>query len=161
MITKTTKALILSFLAVLVVGRGVIGCIEDVNRSKSLSEPLELKYTGSELYFSDITPNYQDSRVLASNNHHETSKDLIKKHFPREVWSYAEAVMVCESNRKRKAVNWEYHKAGNCYGSFGLFQISCNNFSGSYEKMFDLETNIKKAAELYEKRGFQPWANCP
>ncbi len=65
----------------------------------------------------------------------------------------AYAVMMAESRANPKAVNWrDIHH--NCRGSFGLFQLAC--FRGG-EEMYDPETNIQMAYELWQREGWKPW----
>ncbi len=130
-----------------------------INGSVELSEPLVRE---NSLFLPTNSPNYQDYQVLGTKHKPEpTPRELIEKYFPESQWDYAEAVMYCESSGNPEAVNWEYHNSGSCHGSFGLFQIGCNNVKNSYEDMYDPERNVKKALHLYERRGWQPWPNCP
>ncbi len=64
-----------------------------------------------------------------------------------------------ESRGNPSAINWsDYHKSGNCYGSFGLFQLAC--FMGPPHVLLDPIINIQIACKLYEKEGWKPWGVC-
>lgn len=53
------------------------------------------------------------------------------------------------------AKNPEYHRSGGCYGSFGLFQISCHG-----GEIYDVEANVAAAWAKYQARGWSPWGVC-
>lgn len=68
----------------------------------------------------------------------------------------AYAIMMAESGGEADAINWDdYHKAGDCWGSYGLFQLSC--FRGTPEELLDPDTNIRIAYELWQNEGWHPW----
>ena len=71
-------------------------------------------------------------------------------------------VMRAESGGNPTAVNWsDYHPAGNCYGSFGLFQLAC--FRGTIEELKDPETNVRLAYELWLRKDgtfIYDWGAC-
>jgi len=68
----------------------------------------------------------------------------------------AYAVMMAESHGNPNNINWrDYHRYGNCWGSFGLFQLAC--FRGTQEQLLDPETNIQMAYELWKREGWRPW----
>lgn len=69
----------------------------------------------------------------------------------------AYAILLAESGGNSRAENLtDYHRSGNCYGSFGLYQLAC--FRGAKEKLFDKETNILLAYQIWKKEGWQPWS---
>lgn len=145
--------------------RGVIPFLYDINRLESLSDPFHEQISSNSLY---LTPKqspipFQESYVLSSKGE-PTNRDLIEKYFDREVWDYAEVIMHCESSGNEESYNNEYHKAGNCYGSFGLMQIACVHFGEygfTWENRYDPETNIRVASEIVEDQGFSAFPNCP
>jgi soluble lytic murein transglycosylase-like protein len=70
------------------------------------------------------------------------------------------AIAKAESNLNPKAYNPEWHKRGNCYGSYGLFQIGCLNYNGNPEDLFDIEKNIELAVKVYAEQGLKAWSVC-
>ena len=73
-------------------------------------------------------------------------------------WNFDEAyaIMTGESKGNPNAINKnDYHKTGNCWGSYGLFQLAC--FRGTPEELLDPETNVRMAYELWQKEGWKPW----
>ena len=69
----------------------------------------------------------------------------------------AYAVMMAESHGNPNRINWkDYHRHGNCWGSFGLFQLAC--FRGTQEELLNPETNIQMAYELWKREGWRPWS---
>jgi len=68
----------------------------------------------------------------------------------------AYAVMMAESGGNPNNINWkDYHRHGNCWGSFGLFQLAC--FRGTQEELLNSEINTKLAYELWRREGWRPW----
>lgn len=51
----------------------------------------------------------------------------------------------------------DYHPSGDCWGSYGLFQIACIH---SENPLYDPEENIDMAYKLYQERGWEPWGVC-
>jgi hypothetical protein len=69
----------------------------------------------------------------------------------------AYAVMMAESHGNPNSINWkDYHRSGNCWGSFGLFQLAC--FRGTREELLDPEINVQLAYALWQREGWQPWS---
>lgn len=67
----------------------------------------------------------------------------------------AVAVAMAESELNPHATNaGDNH--GVCKGSYGIFQIGCIH-GHSPEELYNVEFNIKKARQLYDERGWQPW----
>jgi len=77
----------------------------------------------------------------------------IKNTFP-EAPDLAVAIAKAESGLYDRALNPEAHRG--CYGSYGIFQIACVHTDDT-EALYDIETNIKKARQIYEEKGWQPW----
>jgi len=62
---------------------------------------------------------------------------------------------MAESELNQYAINsTDYHKG--CIGSYGIFQIGCLHESDP-NVLYDVEYNIKRARELYDKSGWLPW----
>jgi hypothetical protein len=75
----------------------------------------------------------------------------VREIFP-ETPNTAVAVMMSEGGLDAKAYNPEAH--GNvCYGSYGVFQISCEHHLKDPKALFDFDFNLKKAREVYDKSG--------
>lgn len=81
-------------------------------------------------------------------------KSLIRKWFPEEP-DVAIAVAMAESRLNPQATNWQDSHKG-CMGSFGIFQIGCLHEENP-ETLYDVEYNIKRAREIYDESGWQPW----
>jgi hypothetical protein len=79
---------------------------------------------------------------------------LIRKYFP-ENFAVALAVAKAESELNPTATNWKDSHKG-CNGSFGIFQIGCLHESDP-NKLYDVEYNIKRARQIYDNSGWQPW----
>ena len=60
-----------------------------------------------------------------------------------------------ESSGKPRAIN-PRDKHNGCNGSYGLFQIAC--IHANPDDMLDPKLNVKKAYEIYQRNGWQPWA---
>ena len=77
-------------------------------------------------------------------------------------WDVKEAydIMICESGGNPNAHNSEKHKG--CSGSYGLFQIACLNYGGDYNDLYNPETNIETAYQIYKRAGGfkKDWTNC-
>lgn len=75
----------------------------------------------------------------------------------------AVAVAKAESGHLLKAdaynPEWHYDSYGNkiCQGSYGVMQIACVHNLTDPDALFDVEFNLKKAREIYLKRGWSPW----
>lgn len=81
-------------------------------------------------------------------------EQLIVETFPEDP-VVALAVAKAESGLYPRATNAnDNHKV--CMGSYGVFQIGCIH-GVDKETLFDPEFNIKKARQLYDERGWQPW----
>ena len=78
---------------------------------------------------------------------------LIRETFP-ETPNTAVAIAKAESGLNPKAYNPESHEW--CNGSIGIFQMACVH-ARKGEKLTDVETNIKRARELYLAEGWDPW----
>jgi len=64
------------------------------------------------------------------------------------------AVAYAESMLNSNAHNPEWHK--NCQGSYGVFQIACVH-EVNPSVLYDAKYNIKRAREIYDAHGWQPW----
>lgn len=78
---------------------------------------------------------------------------LIRETFP-EAPEVAVAIAKAESGLVANAYNPEAHRG--CNGSVGVFQVACVHVKDK-ESLKDVETNIKKAREIYLREGFRPW----
>ena len=78
---------------------------------------------------------------------------LIRETFPEEP-NTAVAIAKAESGLVATAYNPEAHRS--CNGSVGVFQIACVH-TRDKESLKDVETNIKKAREIYLREGWRPW----
>jgi hypothetical protein len=62
---------------------------------------------------------------------------------------------MAESGLNPRALNAQDSHKG-CKGSYGIFQIGC-----LHEKdpsvLYDVEYNVKRAREIYDEHGWQPW----
>ena len=87
--------------------------------------------------------------------------DLIKQYS----WNIDTAyeIMKCESSGNPEAVNWKDKHRG-CNGSFGLFQVGCVHIGPynitNHKELYDPETNIAVAYEVWKKQGWGAWKNC-
>lgn len=79
-------------------------------------------------------------RIVRSSGSCEQWRPLVERYFPASQVPKALAVMRCESGCRPEAVNGIYR---------GLFQIG----HGTY----DAEGNVRHAAEMFARRGWQPW----
>ena len=79
---------------------------------------------------------------------------LIRKWFPEDS-NTAIAIAIAESHLNPEALNSKDSHKG-CTGSYGIFQIGC-----LHEKdpsvLYDVEYNVKRAREIYDANGWQPW----
>ena len=64
------------------------------------------------------------------------------------------AIAKAESNLNPEAYNPEGHRG--CRGSIGLMQIACLH-TDDPEKLFDVDYNLAKAREIYDRDGLTPW----
>lgn len=90
--------------------------------------------------------------------HSQGLLELLMEHFPREIVPVMYQIALAESNLNTKAYNPESHK--NCQGSYGVYQIACVNYKGVSDDLFDLETNVLVAKEVYERQGLRAWGVC-
>lgn len=80
-------------------------------------------------------------------------EQLIRQTFPEEP-NTAVAIAKAESELNPNAINPERHDG--CNGSIGIFQMACVH-ERKGESLKDVETNIKRARELYLSEGWRPW----
>lgn len=87
--------------------------------------------------------------------------NLIKKYFPPDQVDNAYKVMMAESSGDPSAVRPESKNPGGGRDS-GLFQINSKYHPEVYEKgdPLDPEYNVKAAADIYKKQGWQPWVSA-
>ena len=79
---------------------------------------------------------------------------MIIETFPEQP-ALALAIAKAESGLYPRATNaQDNHKV--CRGSFGIFQIGCIHGVDA-ETLYDPTYNIRKARQLYDERGWQPW----
>lgn len=80
---------------------------------------------------------------------------LIRRTFPENP-DLAVAIAKSESGKhlNPNAYNPEAHRG--CNGSYGVFQIACVH-EDNPDMLFDIEYNVKRAREIYEAEGWQPW----
>lgn len=81
-------------------------------------------------------------------------EQLIRNTFP-EAPNTAVAIAMAESELNTNAFNGEAHIG--CNGSIGVFQIACVHNRKDPQALRDVETNIKKAREIYLREGWKPW----
>jgi hypothetical protein len=81
-------------------------------------------------------------------------KALIRKTFKEDAVT-AVAVAMAESRLKPYALNAQDSHRG-CAGSYGIFQIGCLHETDP-STLYDVEYNIKRAKEIYDESGWQPW----
>lgn len=59
------------------------------------------------------------------------------------------------------AYNPEAHRDRNgnviCYGSYGVMQIGCVHMMENPDALFDLETNLRVARQIYDESGWVKW----
>jgi len=91
--------------------------------------------------------------VLDYSNPKDIEK-LIRETFP-ESPNTAVAIAKAESEMNSKAFNPESHIG--CNGSIGVFQIACVHNRKDPQALHDVETNIRKAREIYLREGWKPW----
>lgn len=59
-----------------------------------------------------------------------------------------------------RAYNPEWHYINGvpvCQGSYGVMQVACVHYQVNPSALFDVEFNLQKAAEIYQKRGWTQW----
>jgi|SRR3972149_4934572 len=83
---------------------------------------------------------------------------LIQKYFPRDQWDNAYKVMMGESGGRPGAVGDNYPIRGQTIPSYGLFQIRALPGRPDPKLLMDPEFNVKYAAEMWAKQGWQPWS---
>lgn len=81
-------------------------------------------------------------------------KALIRKTFKDDAVT-AVAVAMAESRLKPYALNAQDSHRG-CNGSYGIFQIGCLHETDP-STLYDVEYNIKRAKEIYDKNKWAPW----
>ena len=79
---------------------------------------------------------------------------LIRDTFPEDPYT-AVAVATAESGLYQFALNSKDSHKG-CTGSYGIFQIGCLHESDP-NVLYDVEYNVKRAREIYDESGWQPW----
>jgi len=62
---------------------------------------------------------------------------------------------MAESRLDPNALNSKDSHKG-CIGSYGIFQIGCLH-EDNPEVLFDAEYNVKRARQIYDEGGWQPW----
>ena len=166
----TKKLLKLLLLLSLVVLLGVITL-----KGEEKEEVREVKnYTSQEIHIFPISsPVYVKAEVLATkeekvayNGNLEGVSD--KEHYKSLVEQYdwhhgvAMAVMREESHYNPRAYNPERHNG--CNGSFGLMQVACIHIGKygveHYTELYDPETNIRVAHEIWKESSWRPWGVC-
>lgn len=84
----------------------------------------------------------------------ERIEEEIRKTFPEDP-ERAVAIAKAESGLRIDAVNPEQHKG--CKGSIGIMQIACVHNIEDIDALKDPIVNLKKAREIYDREGWQPW----
>lgn len=79
---------------------------------------------------------------------------MIRQTFPEQA-DIAVAVAMAESGLYPRALNAKDSHSG-CKGSYGIFQIGCLH-EDNPQVLYDVEYNIKRAREIYDQNGWQPW----
>jgi hypothetical protein len=82
---------------------------------------------------------------------------LLQQYFP-DNWQTMYEIAKKESDLDPMAYNPESHKS--CAGSFGILQVGCSNYSGNPKDLFDPETNIRIARQVYDKQNYGAWGVC-
>lgn len=87
----------------------------------------------------------------------EQYRALIQRYWPRAEWENAYRVMMAESSGNPAAHNT------NGEDSRGLYQLNVAanaNPSLAGENLYDPETNVRLAAQMWQERGWQPWTTA-
>lgn len=85
-----------------------------------------------------------------------STSTLLRQYFGAK-WQNFEKIAFLESGNNLRAYNPEPHNG--CNGSYGYFQIACVNYEGDKKDLYDLETNIKTAKEVFDSQGYGAWFN--
>lgn len=118
----------------------------------------EVKNTEVYINYRSIAENLPQSKPDALKSIVVKEKELtieekIQKKFP-ECPEVMIAIAKAESNLDPKAININTNKSID----IGLFQINSVHDKEQL-KLFDVDTNIEVAREIYEKQGLQAWAS--
>lgn len=104
------------------------------------------------------TPTTTPTPTPRAFNPNAPHADLIQKYFPQDQWANAQAVMYGESGGRADAVGDDYPIKGQTIPSVGLFQIRTLPGRPSSKQLKDAEFNVKYAAQMQAKQGWQPWS---
>lgn len=129
-----------------------IKAAQDVIRKKELES--ELKQVDEEIKLKQDRRKEITNELTAYWSDLENVKRLIRKTFPNDPVT-AVAVAMAESGLNPYALNSKDSHKG-CNGSYGIFQIGCLHETDP-SKLYDIEYNIKRAKEIYDQSGWQPW----
>lgn len=105
----------------------------------------------------------QDNTLIGVHTFPEKTLEGKIKELWGDDWRTAYAVMFAESSGRPNAVNYkDFHRAGNCWGSYGLMQLGClhiGNYGLTAENIKDPETNLRVAHYLWERDGWRIWGS--
>lgn len=129
-----------------------IQAAKDVIRKKELQA--ELDTLDAEIKAMQERRKAVASELTAYWRDQDRIKQLIREVFWEDPVT-AVAVAMAESELKPYALNTADSHNG-CNGSYGIFQIGCLHETDP-STLYDVEYNIRRAKEIYNERGWQPW----
>jgi len=145
--------------------------IYDINQYKPTSNNTSVWTPESDVTHLLADPVYQNLQTQEPNTIELSDEDLgiksnnymeyIKKYFPEDQWDNAYKIMIAESSGDPSAVRPEDKNPGGGKDT-GLFQINSKYHPEAYSQ-YDLtnpEENIKAAADIWKKRGWNEWTSA-
>lgn len=137
------------FVMILVIGGNIVANAEQYNQTHPIIHTAQAQNLEPKVVLIEVKPTVK------------TIEEKIRIAFPEEP-NTAVAVAKAESvGLKADAYNpeWHYDRNGNklCQGSYGLMQIACVHNIENPDALFDVDFNIKKAKEVFERGGWKQW----
>jgi len=109
--------------------------------------------------YAAVSPSKDNLAAVSAST--KAPEALLKKYFPNN-WETMERIMICESQGIANKVGDEHLTYENGQGaSYGLLQIrDIGDRIDDPTKLFDPETNIRMAREIFDRQGYGAWINC-
>ena len=138
------------------------GNLTPIPQVQKYTRPLNVSNAQYRTYTSAAGNRYEIPKIDQYDN--ANIEELVKKYFPKSQWANAMRVIQGESGGRWYQIGDDYiipgdisEQTGTPIPSYGIFQVRAFPGRPSPEKLLDPEINIKYAADLWKRSGWQPW----